>query len=134
MKNKEVIKWMNKAQDDLLWTEANLREKIYYGACFTAQQAAEKALKAYLIFRGKTPRKIHDLGALVEECVLLDKEFESLKEIVLPLTDYSVQVRYPDIGDFIEYDETKATDALLRAKNVLEFVKEKVQENPKTIF
>ncbi|MCL5675965.1 MAG: HEPN domain-containing protein [Patescibacteria group bacterium] len=133
MRNKEAQQWMRKAKDDLLWTEANLREKIYYGACFTAQQAAEKALKAHLISTGKIPRKIHDLGALIEECGQADKSFESLRETILPLTDYSVQVRYPDIGDFIEYDEIKATDALLRAKNVLEFVKEKVK-NPKTIF
>ncbi len=41
--------WLSKALDDLRWTEANIRESIYYGACFTAQQAVEKALKAYLL-------------------------------------------------------------------------------------
>lgn len=34
--------WLNLALDDLSWTKANLNERIWYGACFTAQQAGEK--------------------------------------------------------------------------------------------
>jgi len=48
---KEYILWWRKAKEDLKWTEANIREKIYYGACFSAQQSAEKALKAFLNIR-----------------------------------------------------------------------------------
>ena len=44
MNNKSAYKiWLSKARDDLKWTEANLREEVYYGACFTAQQATDKA-------------------------------------------------------------------------------------------
>lgn len=46
---REYFVWFEKAKDDLQWTEANIRENIYYGACFTAQQAAEKALKAFVV-------------------------------------------------------------------------------------
>ena len=89
--------WLAKAEDDLRWTKANLNQSIYYGACFTAQQAAEKALKAYLLSRDHPARKIHDLGALVDLCVQLDASFESMREIALPLVDYYIQTRYPDI-------------------------------------
>ena len=55
----EYKQWLNKAEDDLLWTKNSLNGKIWYGACFSAQQAAEKALKGYLISYEKPLRKIH---------------------------------------------------------------------------
>lgn len=127
MNNKKIaVSWLGKASDDFLWTKANLKEGVYYGACFTAQQTAEKALKAFLYLKGKIPHKIHDLGALVEECINIDKSFESLHEIVLPLVDYYTQTRYPDVGELINYTKEKAEDALARAKEVLEFVRKKL--------
>lgn len=48
----EYKRWIGKAQDDLRWTKHNLNGAVYYGACFTAQQSAEKAFKGYLNFKG----------------------------------------------------------------------------------
>ncbi|MCL5429363.1 MAG: HEPN domain-containing protein [Chloroflexi bacterium] len=46
MENEQAVKrWLARAEDDLDWTQASLKEGIYYSACFSAQQAAEKALK-----------------------------------------------------------------------------------------
>lgn len=95
--------WFNLAVDDLSWTKANLKEKIWYGACFTAQQAGEKALKAYLINQDKNIKKIHDLGALLEECIKIDGNLECIT-----LTDYYAPTRYPDIIQFINFTEEKA--------------------------
>lgn len=50
-------KWLAQAKSDLGWTLANIREKVWYGACFTAQQSAEKALKAYLLSKNKKVAK-----------------------------------------------------------------------------
>lgn len=93
--NKKLISqsWLKKALDDLEWTKANIREKVYYGACFTAQQSVEKALKGYLLSKGKIARKIHDVGALLEECSKFDKTFGSMREIILPLADYYIQTK-----------------------------------------
>ena len=41
----ESQKWLNMAKEDLLWAKASLKEEIWRGACFAAQQAAEKSLK-----------------------------------------------------------------------------------------
>lgn len=60
-------RWLVKSKDDLLWSKAGLKEEIFYGACFSAQQAGEKALKAYLLFKSVEPRRIHDLSGLLEE-------------------------------------------------------------------
>ncbi len=119
-------KWLDSAQADLDWTVASLKEQIYYGDCFSAQQATEKALKAFLVANGKPVAKIHDLGALVERCKLIDPEFDSLREMVMPLTDYYLQARYPDLAEFIEFTARKAEDAHEKAKATLVFVKQKL--------
>lgn len=118
--------WLKKAKDDLLWTEANIREKIYYGACFTAQQAVEKALKAYLLSHGRITVKIHDITALLEQCSEIDSSFSSLREAILPLADYYVQSRYPDVAEFIEFTKEKAVEALKTARELVGFVENKI--------
>jgi|SRR3989344_5628088 len=119
--------WLLKAHDDLSWTEANIREAIYYGACFTAHQAAEKALKAYLFSCGRPLRRIHDLGALLEECIQQDVSFESLRNMVLPLVDYYVQTRYPDAADFLEYTKETASQAQENANKIVSFISDRIK-------
>lgn len=126
MDNSSYQKWLRFAKDDLLWTDANIREKIWYGACFTAQQAAEKVLKAYLIKQGKIIRKIHDLGALLEICIQEDKTFEVLREACATLTDYYAPTRYPDVAEFVDFTEEKAKEAYSLVKKIVSFVEEKL--------
>ena len=120
-------KWLKQAADDLNWTQSNIREKIWYGACFTAQQAAEKALKAYLIYCGKSITKIHDLGALLEMCVKIDKSFEELREASASLTGYYTPTRYPDVAEFMIFSKNKAEEALELAQEILRFVEGKIK-------
>ena len=121
-----AFSWLKKAEDDLLWTEANIRERIYYGACFTAQQAAEKSLKAFIISAGRIPKKIHILPALLEECLLTDSSFTALREAVKALTTHYIPTRYSDMPDFAIYTKEQAEDALQKARQVVEFVKKKL--------
>jgi HEPN domain-containing protein len=46
---------------------------------FHCQQAAEKALKAYLAWRNQPFRRTHDLRELVEQCAGLSPDFASLR-------------------------------------------------------
>ena len=43
--------------------------------CYHCQQSAEKILKAFLIYSGSKPAKVHDLELLRNECEILDKSF-----------------------------------------------------------
>ncbi len=122
--------WLQYAINDLSWTKANLHEKVWYGACFTAQQAAEKALKAYLMFNNKDTKKIHDLVALLEKCIQLDVDFEQLRQDCTILTDYYVPTRYPDIAEFIDFTQEKAQEAHLLAKKVVDFIQQKLESLP----
>lgn len=72
--------WFARAEEDLLWTEASLREEVWREACFAAQQVAEKALKAFLLSKNELTPKIHDLVVLNEKCINLDQEFRDLEE------------------------------------------------------
>lgn len=120
-------KWLEYASNDLSWTKANLNEEVWYGACFTAQQAVEKALKAYLISKNETIKKIHDLRVLIEKCQKIDPEFETLREQCVTLNPYYTPARYPDIGEYADFTEEKAREAYQIAKKIVEFVEEKLK-------
>jgi len=95
--------WLLKGDSDLV-TAKRIAESDgpYDTACFHAQQAAEKYLKAVLAFAGKEIPRTHDL----EEIQLLCVDFIShpdFSDLALEeLSDYAVSVRYdfefwPDI-------------------------------------
>ena len=121
-------KWWEAALDDLKWTEANIREEVWYGACFTAQQAVEKALKAYLLAQKVSVPKIHDISALLEACSQTHSEFSSHRDTILPLVDYYIHTRYPDMSEFMEYTKEKAEDALDRAEKLIEFMRSQLEQ------
>lgn len=74
----------------------------------------------------KNIKKIHDLGAILEECIKIDGDFENLKLECVTLTDYYVPTRYPDIAQFVDFTEVKAKEAYLLAKKIIEFIEQKL--------
>ena len=58
--------WIEKAEHDLLVIENNLvAERVPWDmVCFHAQQAAEKLLKAVLVYHGNVPSKTHSPGPI----------------------------------------------------------------------
>ena len=63
---KSYIAWIHKAKKDIMLAELAFNSKIYDYATFHAQQAVEKALKAFLVYHGRPIRKTHDIALLVE--------------------------------------------------------------------
>lgn len=94
--NDDVAKgWMLKAESDI----QNLTTMIERGtaldtACFHAQQAAEKYLKAFLSFNDVVPPRTHNIEELLDSCAKIDRRFEDLIEETAFLTDYAVELRY----------------------------------------
>lgn len=126
MKKEEYKLWLEKAIDDLKWTQANIQGKIFYGACFTAQQAAEKALKAYIIYKTGKFGKIHDLVKLIDNCAVYDKDFIVYRQKIAKLSFYYVQSRYPDITEIDIYNKEEAEEAYSLAEELISFIKEKI--------
>jgi len=87
---------LRKAASDFLALDASLGAGAFDAACFHAQQAAEKYLKAYLTHTGATFPFTHNLTKLVNLCAASDPRFCSLTPIVEPLTPYAVELRYDE--------------------------------------
>lgn len=68
----EVLAWVAKAENDLRMVRLALAAKppVTDGACFHAQQCAEKYLKAILVARDQSFPKTHDLVELSQLCEL----------------------------------------------------------------
>lgn len=121
--------WLNLAEEDLLWAKASFEDKILRGACFAAQQAVEKALKAFLVSKGITTQKIHDLVTLNNQCLNQNAQFKELEEACNILSPYYLSTRYPDVAQFEEFSEDQTKNVIEQAEKVINFVKDKLQ-NP----
>jgi HEPN domain-containing protein len=64
----------------------------------------------------------HDLKALLDLCLALDGDFETLRDDLLHLEGYAVAVRYPGMRISVEIAE----QALADAGHVREFVRAKL--------
>lgn len=85
---------------------------------FHAQQAAEKALKGFLVWHGRTFRKTHSLEDLGEQCLKINAGLKPLIDRAVPLTEYAWKFRYP--GDVDEPDTEEADQALAVARELFE--------------
>ena len=124
--HKLVNAWFNKAEKDLITVEHEFffDDPVYETICFHCQQAVEKFLKGYLIYLEIGYQKTHELGELVAVCERKDKGIAHLKEEADKLTDYAVEIRYPD--DYYEIHENDAKEAFEIAKEVKAYIFTKV--------
>ncbi|MBU0617945.1 MAG: HEPN domain-containing protein [Planctomycetes bacterium] len=121
----EVKRWLEKAKHDWHTAEAAVSHQppITDTAAFHCQQAVEKLLKAYLVYRRNPFEKIHDLEELVNQCTTHDSKFAELRQRVQPLTTFAVRFRYPGPGD-PSVEEVQA--ALKVVNEVQQFVTERL--------
>lgn len=124
MKTKKdlINKWINKAEKDLRSAihELSFPDVVTETVCFHCQQAVEKYLKAYLLFLDIPFTKTHEIGELITKCEKKDREISILKEETDKLTDYAIEVRYPD--EWFEPSLDDAKEAVKIAKKVKEFI------------
>jgi HEPN domain-containing protein len=89
--------WVEKAEEDFALARSALRRKkpLITGACFHAQQCAEKYMKALLVSKDAEFPKTHDLLMLNNLCsdsgILLEVDPMLLNN----LADYAIRTRYP---------------------------------------
>ncbi len=90
--------WLAKAKNDLLNADNNLKaEQVPYDtACFHCQQGAEKMLKAYLVANGRAYPITHDLLLLLQKIIEVNTNAEVLRDALVLLMPYAVEVRYHD--------------------------------------
>lgn len=88
--------WLRKAASDIVSMEATLGAGSLDGACFHAQQTAEKYLKGFLAYHDRPFPHTHNLTDLTELCATIDASFRSLAALAAELTPYAVRLRYDD--------------------------------------
>lgn len=88
--------WLAEADEDLATTRALLDRGIFKQACFHAQQAVEKALKAVLLKRSGAIPRIHDLPGLLARLRRVDPSVPDHGAAVQVLDPYYMLARYPD--------------------------------------
>jgi HEPN domain-containing protein len=84
------------------------------------QQAAEKALKAFLTHHGTVFDWTHDLTELLDLCIPLEATFEAWRDAAGELTPYAVRFRYA--ADLLEPEPTEAKHALERAEALTQHI------------
>ncbi len=126
MKNQktEYIKnWLIKANEDIdviVQLSVEHPENYTSAISFHSQQAIEKFLKAFLIYKDIEFERTHDVDFLLIKCLSVEKSgFEDLD--LKNVNDYAVTVRYAD--DFLipalkEALENK--EIALQVKNIVE--------------
>ncbi len=95
-RNDFIRGWLRKARSDAAALETLIAAESFDTACFHAQQAAEKYLKALLIHFGLAVPRTHNLAKLVEVAAETDPALLALIPHVEPLTPYAVETRYDD--------------------------------------
>lgn len=96
----EVKEWLDFAKMDLS-SARHLYETFYPRPlqiiCYHCQQAAEKALKAVIVAKGKPGGmpKMHDLEFLLSQMKNYTDIKEELWDYAEALTPYGIEIRYP---------------------------------------
>lgn len=127
----EAKRWFRQAQEDL--NDAKYLEEghRFHLACFMSQQAAEKAIKAFLYACGVEFVWGHSVAELCEDARHFDPDFGKILPLGGSLDKYYIPTRYPNGlpgGIPAEaYTEDDARIALSLASQILEFVAQKLK-------
>jgi HEPN domain-containing protein len=119
-----VKEWLDKADDDFRFAEANLKDgsEFYAQLCFHFQQSAEKYLKAFIIGKNLKFDRVHDLVHLLKTCSTHAPEFSCLKEECILLNTAYIETRYP-VHWPTEYSRDAAEEACNAAANIARMVR-----------
>ncbi len=126
----EAQRWFRQALHDLEAVRWNIAGGFYEQACFLAQQAGEKALKALLYYLGARRRALltHSLREMVREATKQVPELEAIAKPARHLDFHYIPARYPnglpDGYPHIFYDREMAEQALEAAEKIVQTVRE----------
>jgi len=116
--------WLAKAELDLRAADLELGTPdagLLSDVAFHAQQAAEKALKAFLALHDEPFRKTHSIEEIGRACTAIDPALGELVDAAAPLTEFAWKFRYP--GDVSDPTREEAERAVAVARELVRAVK-----------
>jgi HEPN domain-containing protein len=122
--------WMAQAERDLEVARANAEQEYHEWACFAAQQAAEKALKAALYSRLRESRT-HSLRLLLGD--IDDNAPETAVQAARVLDRYYIPTRYANGHDsgppFSYYGPPESRQAIEYADLLVKFARSRMAQS-----
>ena len=116
----EAAEWLRIADHDIAAAEGLARLKLWPGAAYFCQQAAEKLLKALLMGQQREPPKTHDLLELADVAGIELSQEQRL--FLTRLSDHAVRSRYPGT----EYTEAQVQQVFEETKRFFEWLRAKL--------
>lgn len=114
--------WLTKAQQDLAVAhKLSGGSDPYLGAAiFHCQQAAEKAVKGFLVFHNREFEKTHNIRLLIELALPFETSFSTWLDAGAYLTPFATKFRYP--GETMQPEPEEFQQALADAEGFYAFV------------
>ncbi|MHA1210222.1 MAG: HEPN domain-containing protein [Candidatus Freyarchaeota archaeon] len=130
----ESLRWFTHARDEFEDADELRKRGRFYLALFHFQQAAEKALKAFLYLKVKSVDVLHthSIDELSQLALQIDKDFKQITP-AKKLDIYYIPTRYPNglpggIPSRYFDDPEEAEEAMKLAKSVIDLVEKKIKE------
>lgn len=124
-----ALDWLTQAKRDLEQALDSRRADRHEWACFAAQQAAEKAVKALHLYLGQEAWG-HVIARLLQE---LPKPIEVKQDLIdkgRALDNFYIPARYPNShpagAPFEHYGSLQSEEAISYAREIIEFVSSKM--------
>lgn len=97
--NKQVSEWLKISRRDLFGAEFNLNgpDDLLSFAGYLAQQAAEKAIKGFLVAHKMKLTKTHNIATLLEKVEEINPVLAKSISDADDLTDFAIKYRYPEV-------------------------------------
>lgn len=131
MKNpiQEFKRWLQQAEHDLETANILFHENRHSDVCYFCEQTAQKALKAYLYFKGERFLSVHAIKSLLEMSATHEPAFSELLMEGSLLDQYYLGPRYPDAVappavPYEIYSQEQAQKALDICSKIVSRVKE----------
>ncbi|MCS6925943.1 MAG: HEPN domain-containing protein [Candidatus Binatia bacterium] len=124
-------RWLRQATHDLAIARGHQERGDYADACFMAEQAAQKALKAFLIAQGQRSVPIHSVAQLAERCARFASDFAAHITPGRILDQYYIPTRYPDAlappaVPFESYTQEQGEQAVAAAEAIVALVSQQL--------
>lgn len=125
--SKRCYDWMFYAYSDLLAAKLLISDKrLYSMAAFHCQQCAEKALKAFLLFKNRRLMDGHNLTWLCKQAALTNEGFAKWIADSTVLNRYYIETRYPaDI--LLDVDRETLQNIICSAEGLLVFAADQIK-------
>ena len=128
--------WLGRATDDLRLAEILIERlegavpederALAAGALFFAQQAAEKAMKAFLVAEGQVPPRTHNVAALAEASAARAPELKPVLAATIKLAGYATRLRYP--GAELDVTNAEVAERVEIARTCLTTIRDRLSQ------